>query len=64
MASATFVDLVSLIPALAIAYVVTMGTVVLITGWKSFRDRTPSQHQRDVQVVPQNAPKQDYESAP
>lgn len=52
-------DLVSLIPALTVAFVIIMGSVVVIAGWKSFRDRPPSRRQRGVLY----APGQEHEGA-
>jgi hypothetical protein len=48
----TLLGLVSLIPVLAAAYGVVLGTVALVTGWRLFRDRSGIRHRRGGQGPP------------
>jgi hypothetical protein len=50
----TVTDLVSLIPVLAAAYAVILGTAALATGWQIFRDRPPPRYRRGGRVSSQD----------
>lgn len=52
MAGVIVADLKGLIPVLAVAYGVVLGAVVLVTGWRLFRDREPRGRRRGVMVPP------------
>ncbi|MGH4013892.1 MAG: hypothetical protein ACRDSL_08170 [Pseudonocardiaceae bacterium] len=55
MGGVTVVDLLGLIPALAVAYGVILGAAALGTGWQLFRERRPVRFRRGAVVPPVGA---------
>lgn len=46
------VDLLALLPALAVAYGVVLGGAVLVTGWRELREGGSRRHRRRAVVPP------------
>ncbi|MGH3905093.1 MAG: hypothetical protein ACRDTE_13005 [Pseudonocardiaceae bacterium] len=63
MTSATFADLVGLIPVLAAVYGVVIGVVALVTGWQVLRGRQPRRKRRGAVVPPVGVIGRDNEGA-